>query len=112
MEQTDKYARRQNKLKKSVKPWDLTHNYLWDRKLLYIFVKLTNHHVVQTKDKPFLIHKEKWAVDVLFKPKLRMYTLIKENFTPEPYVRLDLTKKQRLVCAQQIRYPPSGNRDG
>lgn len=56
--------------------------------------------VNQIKDKRFLIQKENWAADIWFKPKLRTYTLIKENYITEPYVHLNLTKSQRSVSAQ------------
>lgn len=48
----------------------------------------------------FELYKKKWDSDILCKPKLRTYILIKDSFGPEPYVTLNLTRAQRSVCAQ------------
>ena len=44
--------------------------------------------------------KEKWSVDLLYKPKLTTYCLFKNSYSPEPYTRLNLSKGQRSFCAQ------------
>ena len=41
-----------------------------------------------------------WNQRTWYKPKLRTYTLIKNNYGPEPYITQNVTKSQRSFCAQ------------
>ena len=44
--------------------------------------------------------KDRWAVEVYCKPKLRTYCEIKHVYCPENYVLYNLSKKKRSLCAK------------
>ena len=44
--------------------------------------------------------KDRWALDIWGKPKLRTYCEIKQVFGPENYVLYNLSQKKRSLCAQ------------
>ena len=41
-----------------------------------------------------------WSQEILYKPKLRTFVLIKHSYGEEKYVRTPLSKQQRSLCAQ------------
>ena len=99
----------EERITKKVFTWDTTHNYPWAREMLAIFYEADLQYVfrnrlpcdvTQFKTKMFLNYKERWATEIWLKPKLRTYVLIKDTYSPEPYVYLNLTRSQRSVCAQ------------
>ncbi len=46
------------------------------------------------------MYREKWSVDIWHKPKLRTYCVIKNSYGVESYVKYNLTRRQRSLCAQ------------
>ena len=53
-----------------------------------------------TMPQVFARYKEKWCSDIWYKPKLRTYCLIKDTYSVEPYVKYNLSRRQRSLCAQ------------
>lgn len=98
-----------NRLTKQIFCWDFSNNYSWTRELAkifgkaglqYIFRNKLSCSVSQIKTILFENYKQKWTEQILCKPKLRTYSLIKIIYHPEHYVTLNLTRAQRSVCAQ------------
>lgn len=60
-----------------------------------------NYLVVVDKLKQFYLnYQQKWSEEILCKPKLRRYSLIKSIYHPEHSVTLKLSRAQRSVCAR------------
>ena len=98
-----------NRLTKHIFLWDCSNNCSWARELekifgmsgfQYIYRNKLLCSVSQIKTILFENYKQKWSEDVLCKPKLRTYSLIKHIYHPEHYVTLNLSRAQRSICAQ------------
>ena len=81
----------------------------WCKSVRNILQEIDNVDVYKNKVQCDLINIEEklmenycknWKVEILKKPKLRTYALIKREFGTEKYVRLNLTRQQRSLLAQ------------
>lgn len=62
-----------------------------------------NNSIVNTsivKDTLYSLYQNKWSQDILYKPKLRTFVVIKSCYGSEKYVCAPLSKRQRSLCAQ------------
>ncbi len=73
---------------------------------VYILKEKADLNII--KDASFQDLKEKWAVEIWNKLKLRTYSLIKNEFGVENYVKYNLPKGKKIfVCPVQVKYSPS-----
>ena len=98
-----------NRLVKHIFYWNFSKNGRWTRELSkifdetglqYIYRNKLSCSVSQIKMTSLEKYKQKWSEEILYKPKLRTYCLIKSVYQTEQYVTLNLTRAQRAVCAQ------------
>ena len=68
--------------------------------LFFIFQNKLQCNIHEIRKTMFSSYKEKWSSDIWYKPKLRSYCLIKDSYMAEPYVKYNLSKRQRSLCAQ------------
>lgn len=97
------------RLTKRVFLWDCANNYPWAAEMSAIFTNLEQNFIFfnklkcdleLSKQNLLMIYKTQWKCDVLKKPKLRKYVIFKKVYDTEIYVRLNLSRKQRSLCAQ------------
>ena len=48
----------------------------------------------------FRKYEDQWKQDIWKKPKLRNYVQFKNDYVTEPYIFLNLMRRQRSLCAQ------------
>ena len=99
-----------NRLTKHVFVWDYNlQNNNWSagvKRILsaidmeYIFENFSICNIVELKQKQLEIFKNDWKTNLLYKPKLRTYRLIKYTFGTEKYVSLNLDRNYRSLLAQ------------
>ena len=97
------------RLTRKIFMWDRVNNHPWSREVAVILtdsdfnMSFRNNlqcNLISVKEKMFMNYTEAWKEDIWRKPKLRHYILFKYNFGTEPYVHLNLKRRQRSLCAQ------------
>ena len=97
------------RLTKKIFNWDLRCGHPWTKEvrsvfysndLFFIFQNKLRCDVNEIRSTMFARYKEKWCSDIWYKPKLRTYCLIKDAYIVEPYVKYNLSRRQRSLCAQ------------
>ena len=99
----------EERLTKKIFNWDRAHNYPWSREvaaifslsdLNFIFRNNLQCNINKVAQKLLKIYKEQWKEDIYKKPKLRNYIQMKDDYYTEPYIKLNLQRRQRSLYAQ------------
>ena len=94
------------RLTKHIFNWDLRVGNSWTTELrtlfyssglFFIFQNKLQCDVNEIRNTMFSRYKEKWSSDIWCKPKLRSM-LSKDRYIVEPYVKYNLSKRQRSLC--------------
>ena len=97
------------RITKQIFNWNKANDFSWTREVKSLFYRYNSSfiylnglrcNISDMQRLMFLEYKERWSVDIWYKPKLRTFCLIKENYSPEPYVTKHLSRDQRSLCAQ------------
>ncbi len=97
-----------DRLTKKIFKWDRAHSYPWTSEvaailsfsdLHFIFRNSLQCNINTVKQKLLKTYKEQQK-DICRKPKLKNYIEIKDDYRIEPYVKLNLQRGQRFLCAQ------------
>ena len=99
----------ENRVAKKIFNWDVSIKGAWASTvedilirtgLLDSFQNCTVVNIVMVKEILNSIYQNKWSQDILHKPKLRTFVMIKSHYACEKYVCAPLSKRQRSLCAQ------------
>ena len=97
------------RLTRKIFMWDRGNNHPWSREVAVILSDSDFHmfymnnlqcNLISVKEKLFFNYTDLWKEEIWKKPKLRNYVLFKNDFVTEPYVYLNLKRRQRSLCAQ------------
>lgn len=96
------------RLTRKVFNWDKANGHPWTKDVHEISYKVNSQISFQNNlqfkipiiKETFDIYKKQWELEVLKKPKLRIYVQFKVCFSTEPYVNCNMKRRQRSLCAQ------------
>ena len=98
-----------NRIVRKIFEWDILIRGAWATDMYDILLRAgyEDHYYNKEKVESMIIKeilfqnvKDRWALDILCKPKLRTYCEIKHVYGPEDYFLYNLPKKKRSLCAQ------------
>ncbi len=98
-----------DRLTKNIFIWDTFHCHPWASELKSVFYLNKTSFIFHNKlvcdiqeirRNMVLMYREKWSIDLRHKPKPRTYCVIKNSYSDESYVKYNLTRRQRSLCAQ------------
>ena len=89
--------------------WDRAKHHPWSREVSIILSASDLHIMFQNnlqcninviRQRLFRKYEDQWKQDIWKKPKLRNYVQFKNDYVTEPYIFLNLMRRQRSLCAQ------------
>ena len=99
----------ENRVARKIFNWDVSVKGAWASAVEDILISIglhdsfINNSIVNTsivKDTLYSLHQNKWSQDILYKPKLRTFVMIKSCYGSEKYVCAPLSKRPRSLCAK------------
>ena len=99
----------ENRVAKKIFNWDVSIKGAWASTvediliragLLDSFQNCSVVNISMVKEILNSIFQNKWSQDILYKPKLRTFVMLKNQYACEKYVCAPLSKRQRSLCAQ------------
>ena len=97
----------ENRVAKKIFNWDVSIKGAWASAMEDTFLRtglqdsFQNCRIVNismVKELLNSIYQNKWSQDILHKPKLRTFVMMKSYYACEKYVCAPLTKRQRSLC--------------